>query len=635
MIILKNSNFMEKKIVNVAIIAHVDHGKTTLVDAILKQSNVFRDNEKEMDVEQILDSGDLEREKGITIQAKNIAINYGDTKINIIDTPGHADFGGEVERTLNMANGCILVVDAQEGPMIQTRIVLRKAMEIGLKPIVVINKIDKKLANIGQTVSRIQDLFLELATEESQLEYPTFYAIARDGKVFSELPQDLSPENLTSLTGSVKPLLDCISTQIPTTEGNPNEAFQMQICSLEFDSFNGRYLIGKISRGTAKNGLSVQVVDSDNEVHAKGNIKKVLVREGLKFVEATSPSVGEIVAITGIDSTAIGSTICDSCKLDPLPSLKISPPSIEVKIEPNTSPLVGQDGKLLTARLLQKRLDKEKEQNISLKIITSDGGSNSVFVRGELQLSILIETLRREGFEFQIRKPKIVTKEENGITMEPLEELSIEVPEEFSSVVVQELSLRNAELIDMQNESDKVTFEYKILTRKLLGLRNYLNTQTKGQLLFSNAFIGYEPFKELKEPPKRGMLVSMESGETREYSLNTIQERGDLFVGGSELVYEGMIIGLNKFEEEMEVNPVKERKKSGVRVHHAMITLTDLKTPMRLTIESALEIMTDEELLEVTPNHIRLRKVYLTKTERDWSKRKNLTDYAKKQLGIK
>jgi GTP-binding protein len=467
-----------------------------------------------------------------------------------------------------------------------------------------------------------------------KLDYPVLYAIARNGKVFEELPK-VELEQLESLQGSVKPLLDSIVKYIPSTVGDSNAPLQMQICSLEFDNFNGRYLIGKVSRGTIKTGQSVAVVDSNKEVSTKGTIKKLMIRNGLKFEEVTSAPLGEIIGIIGLDSTAIGSTVCDVSNLDPLPSLKISPPSIEVIIEPNTSPLVGQDGKFVTARLLKKRLDKEKEQNISLNITTSEGGTNSVFVRGELQLTILIETLRREGFEFQIRKPKIVTKTENGILLEPIEELSIEVPEEFSSIIVQELSLRNAELVDMQNTGNKVTFDYKILTRKLMGLRNFLNTQTKGNLVFNSSFLEYTPHKELKEPPRRGMLVSMESGETREYSLNTIQERGDLFVSGSEHVYEGMIIGLNKFEEEMEVNPVKERKKSGVRVHHAMITLTDLKTPMRLTIESALEIMTDEELLEITPNNIRLRKLYLTKTQRDWSKRTNLTDYARKQLGMK
>lgn len=625
----------KSKLRNVAIIAHVDHGKTTLVDAILKQTNVFRANEAEMSQEQILDSGDLERERGITISAKNIAVQYGDYRINIIDTPGHADFGGEVERTLNMAEGCILVVDAQEGPMIQTRVVLRKALEMGLKPIVVINKIDKKYADPKGVISKVQDLFLTLAHREDQLEFPVFYAIAKEGKVFAELP-DGTPETYGQNQGDVKPLLDKIIEYVPETNGSEAEPFQMQISSLEFDSHNGRYLIGKISRGAVKKDASVVLVANDEhlKVNIQGRVKKLLVREGLKFKEVAEAGVGEIAAVVGIDSTAIGATLCDTQNPDPLPSIKISPPSIEVKIEPNTSPFVGRDGKFVTASQLSRRLEIENDLNVSIDIEPGEGGSSSVFVRGELQLSILIETLRREGYEMQVRKPRIVFKEIDGVKMEPMEELNIEVAEDASSIVIQELTQREAELVDMQTRNGKVVFDYKILTRKLLGLRNILVTQTKGNLVFNSAFLEYVPYAEKREAFKKGVLISSAQGEAREYSLNTIQERGVLFVKPSEEVYEGMIIGINKYENDLEVNPTKERQKTGVRMNHAEITLTSLQPPMQLTLENALVMLADDEMLEVTPHNLRLRKVYLTKTQREWSKRKNLTTYAKQQMGI-
>lgn len=623
------------KIRNVAIIAHVDHGKTTLVDAILKQTNVFRSNEEEMSQQQILDSGDLERERGITISAKNIAVTYNDYRINIIDTPGHADFGGEVERTLNMAESCILVVDAQEGPMIQTRVVLRKALEMGLKPIVVINKIDKKYADPQAVISKVQDLFLTLAHSEDQLEFPVFYAIAKDGKIFAELPEG-TPETYGENEGDVKPLLDKIIEYVPVTQGDDSAPFQMQVSSLEFDAHNGRYLIGKILRGKVKKDDAVVLVANDEhlKVSQQGRVKKLLIREGLKFNEIQAAGVGEIVAILGIDSTAIGATLCDVNNPDPLPTIKISPPSIEVKIEPNTSPFVGRDGKFVTATQLSRRLEIENDLNVSIDIKAAEGGASSVFVRGELQLSILIETLRREGYELQVRKPTIVFKEIDGVKMEPMEELNIEVPEEVSSVVIQELTQRGAELVDMQTKAGKVNFDYKILTRKLLGLRNILVTQTKGNLVFNSAFLDYVPFEEKREGFKKGVLISSEQGFAREYSLNTIQERGTLFVGPSEEVYEGMIIGINKYEHDLEVNPTKERQKSGVRMNHAEITLSSLQPPMQLTLENALVMLNDDEMLEVTPNHLRLRKVYLTKTQREWSKRTNLTDYAKQQMGI-
>lgn len=622
----------QNKIRNVAIIAHVDHGKTTLVDAFLKQSNLFRSNQQEMGQEQILDTGDLEREKGITITAKNIAVRYKDYKINIIDTPGHADFAGEVERTLNMADGCLLVVDAQEGPMPQTKFVLKKALELNLTPILVINKIDKQFANPAKAISKVQDLFLDLASNEDQLNFPVFYAIGRDGKAFAELPEDLS--TLSSQPANIYPLLDAIVQNIPAPKGDVNGKFQMQITSLAFDSHLGRFLIGKINRGKVSPNDSVVIVNSENNDKESGKIKKVLVREGLEFKEVNSASAGEIIALLGIETTAIGATICDPSTPDPLPMIKISDPSVKIKFEANTSPFVGQDGEFVTAKQLQQRLDKEGEVNIGLKITKGDAGSYYVAGRGELQLAILIETLRREGYEFQVRKPEIIFKEVNGVKCEPMEEVFIEVPSEYQGTIVTALSEAKGQLISMEVDGNQIEFKYHILTRNLLGLRNNLLTKTKGNLIMNNYLLEYIPVTEQDDPFRKGVLIASETGEARGYSLNTIQERGDLFIGNSTKVYEGMIVGINKFEQDMEVNVTKERQKSGVRMKHDEITQTNLRPIIPITLEFALVFLAKDEILEVTPNYLRLRKAFLTKNERTWASRKNLSEYAKQQLGV-
>jgi GTP-binding protein len=628
----------QDKIRNVAIIAHVDHGKTTLVDAFLKQSHLFRDNQEEMQQEQILDSGELEREKGITIKAKNVSIRYKDHKINIIDTPGHADFGGEVERTLNMADGCLLLVDAQEGTMPQTKFVLRKALELGLKPIVVINKIDKKYANPKRVLDKVTDLLLNLATDLDQLNFPVYYAIGREGKAFKELPEgDL---NATSVPGDITPLLDAIIEHVPAPTGNSTEPFMMQITTLEYDTHIGRLLIGKIVRGTVKNGDAIVIVQPSKEVDGierleSGKIKKLMVREGLSYNEIQSASAGEIVAIAGVDSKAIGATVCTSAKLEALPVIKISNPSVQIKFEANTSPLVGKEGKFVTAKQVQQRLEKEIETNISLKITKGDGGAYYVAGRGELQLSILIETMRREGYEFQVRRPEVLMIEEDGIKKEPIEELIIDVPEEYQGTVVSELSARKAELVNMEPDAGQIRFSYKILTRNLLGLRNVLITATKGNVVMNNFLLGYVPYTEQPEIFRKGVLISSAAGTAVGYSLNTIQERGDLIIEPGTQVYEGMIIGLNKYDQDMEVNPTTERKRSGVRIKHDEITQTVLKAITTVTLDFALLFLAKDEILEVTPKNLRLRKAYLTKTERDWSKRENLTDYAKQQLGLK
>lgn len=625
----------KEKIRNIAIIAHVDHGKTTLVDAIMKQCHLFRDNQDEMNQEQILDSNDLEREKGITILAKNISVRYLGYKINVIDTPGHADFGGEVERTLNMAEGCVLVVDAQEGVMPQTKVVLKRALALGLKVIVLINKIDKKLADIAAAENEVQNLMLDLATEDAQLEFPTIYAIGREGKVFKEIPQgDLTIPNIT--TGDVSPLLDTIVNVVPEPKGEEEGPFKMQINAMEYDTHNGRYLIGKISRGSIKKDQPIILItdDTDSAKKIQGRVKKLLVREGMSWEETTNAHTGEIVAIAGIDSTAIGGTLCDISKVEAMPSLKISPPSVSIKFEANTSPLVGKEGQFVTASLLQRRLDQEKENNATLEIKPGDGSSYIVAGRGELQLSILIETLRREGYEFQVRKPEVILTKIDGKVHEPLETVFIEVPNEYLSAVTQELSNRNATMIDMRSIGGQTKFEYDLLTRSLFGLRNSLITSTKGNLVFSSSFKEYVPKQADVNIFRQGVILSTDNGDAKAYALNMIQERGILFVQPAEPIYQGMIIGINKYEDDMEANPMKERHKTSVRMSHAEVTQIALKQYMQLTLEFALSFLKEDEILEVTPKSLRLRKQYLSKTERDWAKRNNLSDFAKKKMGI-
>jgi len=626
----------QEKIRNIAIIAHVDHGKTTLVDAFLKQTKVFRENQEEMSQEMILDSGDLEREKGITIKAKNIAVRYKDHKINIIDTPGHADFGGEVERTLNMADGCILLVDAAEGPMPQTKFVLKKALELGLTPIVAVNKIDKPNASPEKALDKVYDLILNLATDTDQLEFPVFYTIGRDGLAFNELPDDIS--NPSSLNGDIFPLLDAVIEKVPAPKGEKDLPFQMQITTLHYDSHMGNFLIGKINRGSVKVGDKLVIADgSEDGGMERGQVKKILVREGLDFIEVQDASVGELIAIGGIDSKRIGATVCDPNKIEPLPTIKISNPSVRIKFEANTSPFLGKEGEFVTARLLQNRLEREIETNISLQIEKADGGGYFVAGRGELQLAILIEELRREGFEFQIRQPEIVYKIEEGKKLEPREELYIEVPNEYQGAVVSELSERKAELVTMEptDSGESTKFEYKILTRNLIGLRNELLTETKGNLVINNFLLDYVPFTKQEERYRKGVLISSSAGTAMDYSLNTIQERGELLIEPGTKVYEGMIIGINKYDQDLEVNPTKDRQKTNVRRSTAEITQIQLKSPKELTIDFAITFLNKDEILEVTPENLRLRKAHLTKTERDWAKRDNLTDFAKAHLTSK
>ncbi len=619
------------KIRNIAIIAHVDHGKTTLVDAFMKQTDMFRENEEEMTQTQILDSGDLEREKGITIKAKNISVRYKGYKLNIIDTPGHADFGGEVERTLNMADSCLLLVDAQEGVMPQTKFVLKKALEMNLLPIVVVNKIDKKLANIEKTVSKIQDLFLTLATNMDQLDFPVYYAIAREGKIWEQLPQgDLTKAN--EHEGNIVPLLEKIVEYCPPPKGDENGPFQMQITTLEYDAHLGRYLVGKVNRGSIKVNDPVILLEKEKKV--QGRVREIFAKEGLKWIPINQAQTGEIVAIAGLDSTAIGATLCSLDTPESLEDIHITPPSVKVKFEANTSPFSGKEGKFVTAKQLEQRLEQEKDLNISLKISKISGSSYSVAGRGELQLAILVEQLRREGYEFQLSKPEVVLIEKDGKQYEPVEELVIDCPTEYLSTITEEVSSRKGEMQNIESEGLQTRFTYKILTRNLIGLHRILMNATKGTAVTNSFVTDYVPYTQ--QPPlfRKGVIISQDTGTTLGFSLTTIQDRGQLFVGPSEDVYEGMIIGINNHEQDLVVNPCKARHKTNVRMLRSELTLVNLKTTIPLTIEYALSFINDEELIEITPKNIRLRKKLLTETERTWSKRKNLTAYAKQQMGI-
>ena len=617
---------------NIAIIAHVDHGKTTLVDAFMKQTHLFRDNQEEMQQTRILDKGELEKEKGITISAKNITIMYKGVKINIIDTPGHSDFGGEVERTLNMADSCLLLVDAKEGTMPQTKFVLKKALELGLKPVVIINKIDRKLANIEKTTSKINDLFLSLATKEEQLDFPIYYAISREGKVFKEIPTgDLTIPNST--TGDLTPILDEIITNLPAPSGDINKPFQMQITSIEYDEHLGRYLIGKISNGKVKVGDPIVLVSNQEDFEKKqGRVNELFTKVGLEWTSINEAEVGEIVAVTGIDSTDIGATLCSLDNPKPLPDIKITPPTVRVKFSANTSPFVGKEGKFVTAKQLQQRLDQEKKLNISLKIESKGANAHYVSGRGELQLAILVEQLRREGYEFELGKPEVILQNIDGVECEPLEELIIDAPEEYLSAITEEVSGRKGKMVNMESEEGQNRFSYHILTRNLIGLHRNLMTATKGTAIINSAVLEYVPYEKGDDIFRKGVIISSETGTALAYALMSVQERGRLFITGSTDVYEGMIIGITNTMEDVEVNPCKERHKTNVRMAHSQVTEIALKTPIQLTIEYALSFIKDDELIEVTPKHIRLRKKLLKSTERVWAKRKNLTFYAKQQL---
>ncbi len=600
------------KIRNVAIIAHVDHGKTTLVDGLLKQSKTFRDNQAEMSQSLIMDSGDQERERGITITAKITAVQHGDYRINIIDTPGHADFSGEVERIMNLADGCLLIVDAQEGPMPQTKFVLEKALEAELKPIVVINKIDKPASRIAEVEDELADLFLELAVHEDQLHYPVYYAIGREGKAWQSLPADpTSP-------GDLEPLFDAIISTVPEPKIEPDKPFQMLVTALNYDSFKGKYAIGRISRGRIGAGQNVALCKKDGSI-SRSKVDKVYMSRGLNRFEVSEGIAGDIVQLTGINDAQIGETIADSDSPEALPVIEVEAPTLQIYIGPNTSPFKGQEGEFTTSRQIGERLHKETETNVGLRV-EDDGIGFTVAGRGELHLGVLIETMRREGYEFEVGRPQVITKQEAGQTLEPIEEVIIEVPPGHVGAVQTEFGRRRATLKEQFVSSKGVTkLIYEMPTRTLLGMRNILLTNTKGTIVMNSLACGYKPISQSLEQLRNGVLIAFETGTTMPYSLETAEARGTLFVGPAEKVYAGQIIGLNNRQEDLEINVCKAKHLTNMRSKSSdgVVQLTPYTV---LSLEQSLDFIENDELIEVTPKHLRLRKRELDPIKRKRNK---------------
>ena len=606
---------MVNNIRNVAIIAHVDHGKTTLVDALLKQSHTFRDNQAEMSQTLIMDSMDQEHERGITITAKQTSVYYKDYKINIIDTPGHADFSGEVERTLNMADGVLLIVDAQEGPMPQTKFVLQKALSLHLKPVVIINKIDKPAARIDEVESEIADLFLELASDESQLNYPIYYAVARDGKA----------GKTTDLDDDLHVIFDSIINDIPAPKIDEaaDKGAQLLVAALAADNYLGKYAIGKIFRGSLKKGESVKVLHTDvetSELKSTGaKIDRIFTYKGLGKEETEKAEAGDIVAISGIAQANIGDTIAtvgqNGETPEALPTIELEPPTLSIYIGPNTSPLKGQEGEFTTSRQIAERLERELETNIALKIVP-DGLGYKVSGRGELHLSVLIETMRREGFELETGRPEVVYKEIDGVKQEPVEELIIEVEPEFVGAVSQELGIRKADLQSQELTSAGSTrFTYRITTAALIGLRNNLLTATKGTAIMSSLPAGYRPVEGKYKPERNGVLIAFEPGASTAYALDAAQARGILFIPPGVPVYQGMIVGLSNKKDDLDINICKEKQLTNMRTH-ASDGAIQLTPHTQYSLEQCIDFLLDDELLEVTPKSLRLRKRQLDPIKR-------------------
>jgi len=589
------------KIRNIAIIAHVDHGKTTLVDGLLKQSQTFRDNQAEMSQDLIMDSGDQERERGITITAKVTAVQHGDYRINIIDTPGHADFSGEVERTLNMADGCILIVDAQEGPMPQTKFVLEKALESELKPIVIINKIDKDAARIKEVEDELADLFLELAVHEDQLHYPVYYAIGRAGKAWNEPPANAEAK------GDLEAIFQAIIEHVPAPSVELDKPFQMLVTALASDTFKGKYAIGRITRGRIKPGDQVVLCKKDG-AQTKAKIDNVFMSHGVSKFEVPQGVAGDIVQLTGIADAQIGETVADAEQPEALPTIEVEAPTLRIYLGPNTSPFKGQEGEFNTSRQIAERLHKETETNVGLKV-EDDGIGFTVAGRGELHLGVLIETMRREGYEFEVGRPQVVTHEEKGQTMEPVEEVIIEVPAEHVGTVQMELGQRRATLKEQFTSPSKGVTKliYEMPTRALLGMRNILLTNTKGTIVMNSLVVGAQPQTAALQQLRNGVLIGFETGTTTPYALETAEARGTIFIGPAEKIYAGQIIGLNTRQEDMEINVCKAKHLTNMRSSSSDGTV-QLTPPTIFSLEQCLDFIENDELLEVTPKSLRLRK---------------------------
>lgn len=594
----------KNKIRNVAIIAHVDHGKTTLVDGLLKQSHTFRENQAEMSQTLIMDSMDQEHERGITITAKQTCVYYDGYKINIIDTPGHADFSGEVERTLNMADGVLLIVDAQEGPMPQTKFVLSKALGLGLRPVVVINKIDKPAARIDEVLSEVESLFLELATDETQLNYPVYYAIAREGRA----------GKTTKLDGDLTAIFEAIVNDIPAPEVDTNHvSAQLLVAALAADNYLGKYCIGKIFRGKLKKGQGIKILH--NGKTENGKIDKIFSYRGLGKEEVVEAIAGDIVAVTGVAAANIGDTIATGDEPEALPTIELEAPTLSIYIGPNTSPLKGKEGEFTTSRQIAERLERELETNIALKI-QPDGLGYKVSGRGELHLSVLIETMRREGYELEAGRPEVVYREINGAKEEPIEDLTIEVEPEYVGAVSQELGIRKAELKSQEiTSSGSTRFVYKISTAALIGLRNNLLTATKGTVIMSSLPSGYRPVDTKYRPERNGALISFENGASTAYALDAAQARGILYIPPQVPVYQGMIVGLSNKKDDLDINICREKQLTNMRTH-ASDGAIQLTPYTQLSLEQCLDFLLDDELLEVTPKSLRLRKRQLDPVKR-------------------
>ncbi|SDW57758.1 GTP-binding protein [Aequorivita viscosa] len=601
----KRREFM--KIKNIAIIAHVDHGKTTLVDKIMHHCSLFRENEQSGEL--ILDNNDLERERGITITSKNVSVQYKGTKINIIDTPGHADFGGEVERVLNMADGVLLLVDAFEGPMPQTRFVLQKAIDLGLKPCVVVNKVDKENCTPDEVHESIFDLMFELGAEEWQLDFPAVYGSAK---------QNWMSTDWRKPTDSIEPLLDMVLEHIPSFKVEEG-SLQMLITSLDFSSFTGRIAIGRLQRGVLKEGLQVALVKRDGTI-VKTKIKEIHTFEGMGRKKVTEVQPGDICALVGLEGFEIGDTIADLENPEALQTISIDEPTMSMLFTINDSPFFGKDGKFVTSRHIKERLEKELEKNLALRMHPTDSADKfMVFGRGVLHLSVLIETMRREGYELQIGQPQVIIKEVDGVKCEPVEEMTIDLPETVSGTAINMVTIRKGEMISMEGKGDRMVCKFIIPSRGIIGLRNQLLTATAGEAIMTHRFLEYQPLKGGIPERQNGSLVSMETGTAIPYSIDKLQDRGRFFVHPNEDIYEGQVIGENSRQDDMTVNITKTKKLSNVRSSGAD-DKAKIIPAIKFSLEEALEYIQKDEYVEVTPNHLRIRKIYLKEVDRKRNK---------------
>ncbi len=592
---------------NIAIIAHVDHGKTTLVDKIMHHCQLFRDNQNTGEL--ILDNNDLERERGITITSKNVSVVYKETKINIIDTPGHADFGGEVERVLNMADGVLLLVDAFEGPMPQTRFVLQKAIDLGLKPCVVINKVDKENCTPEEVHEKVFDLMFELGAEEWQLDFPTVYGSAKHNWMSDDWQKP---------TATIEPLLDMVVEHIPTFEPKEGNT-QMLITSLDYSSFTGRIAIGRLQRGTLREGQQVSLVKRNGTI-VKSKIKELFTFEGLGRLKVKEVATGDICAIIGLEGFEIGDTIADVENPEGLKTIAIDEPTMSMLFTINDSPFFGQDGKFVTSRHIKERLERELEKNLALRVNETDSADKFlVFGRGVLHLSVLIETMRREGYELQIGQPQVIIKEIDGVKCEPIEFLTIDLPEEVSGKAVEMVSIRKGEMTSMEAKGDRMVCEFLIPSRGIIGLRNQLLTATAGEAIMAHRFLEYQPMKGDIPQRQNGSLVSMENGKAIPYSIDKLQDRGKFFVDPGEDIYEGQVIGENSRGDDMTINITKTKKLSNVRSAGAD-DKAKIVPAIKFSLEEALEYIQKDEYVEVTPKHLRLRKIFLKEVDRKRNK---------------